>query len=310
MSKPLFIYYRAVLYALFGDGELYALALSQQLLRWVVAISGVCLLASLGPTGWVSRAFRLRAGLTLLALLSTATWIWLSFSLVTYASGAFSSWFSEGPAATATLLSFGLLIGAVAEKDLSLSLAAGATFGLGVLCRTSNLPLALVGLVLVCFGATDIRRWIRASVAYGGPIAIALLAIWLHAGAPFGLPVGVREYVAANTGVPHNPPGLSYFHGLVPGRRELGIILAVFCALATALAIRCTFACKLRLIGLGAAVVLGAFIPLIPQLAAPYWPRALMTSYYVMSLMPTMVLIYHWRASLPGGAEVNGPSGT
>ena len=135
---------------------------------------------------------------------------------------------------TAVLLSFGLLIGAIGRGP-ALHLAAGALFGLSVFYRTTNLSLALLGLGIVWLAPNwGSSQWLRTALAYIVPIGLAVLVIWLHAGAPLSVPPAVAEYVAHNTDAPKAHRD-SYFQELVPNLLSLFLLGSALIAVVVAL---------------------------------------------------------------------------
>ncbi len=296
LSKPFFLYYRAGLYLLLGDGEWFGSQLSQLLLLWAVALCMLAILYGVNKAvpDTITRADRIgRGGL---AIVSMGTAIWLVDSVVDYAVPWVGGQFSEGPAWAASLLSFALLLVWLASPQTRLACLAGSCLALGGLMRTTVLPLAGIGLGLILWGGHNSHRnHLRTAGAYLLPLLIGLAAIYLHAGGPFGLPAGVREYVAFNTGV-------TDLQALVPTRRALFMLLATALALAVAWGTTPHAAGRRALAGLVLAVALAGFAPLVPQLAAPYYPRALMPTYYVTALLPACLLVRRpLPAELPTG---------
>jgi hypothetical protein len=195
-------------------------------------------------------------------------------------------------------MSFGLVIAANWSTRV-VYVAAGAMFGLSLLYRTSNLPLALLGLAIVSLAPTpSVSSWLRNSAAYLAPIAVALLTIWLHAGAPLNVPPEVAAYAAQNTGTPQAPPG-SHLYGLVPNALTLQIVCSALIAVVVALIMPAAASARVRAGALGLAVIFGALLPLMPQRGAPYYPRNLITVYYAIAFVPLALMISLWRSWLP-----------
>jgi hypothetical protein len=294
LSKPFFMYLRAVRYALLGDGEVYAFAQSRSAIWWVVAVGAVFSLSALGTMCEASadRDMRRRVGIGALALLGAVSWILLSHSVMTDLD--FFLQLPEGPAATPALLSFGLLLAARGRSN-PFYVAAGAAFAISLLYRTANLPLSLLGVATVWLPTgARVSSQIRSTAAYLGPIGLAVAAIWVHAGAPLGIPPDVAAYVSSNTGVPQAPPG-SYLLGLVPNTSTLLITASALCTVLIALALPGTKSARVRIGVLGLAVIL-VLVPLLPQRAAYYYPRSLLTAYYAIAYVPIVLLTYQRRS--------------
>jgi hypothetical protein len=215
---------------------------------------------------------------------------------------------SQGVALSPALLSFGVLV-AARGRNLLLCLVAGTIFAVSVLCRTTNLPLALLGLAIVSVGSgSSVSRWLRASAAYVLPIAAVGIVIWLHAGAPLGMPPEMGPYAAANLGAPYAPLG-SYFGGLVPNTLALQITGSALVAIVVALRIPNTISTRVRVGALALAVVFGALLPLFPQRGAPYYPRSLLTAYFAIAFVPLALLVNSWREWLRNVGDDNPESG-
>ena len=305
LSKPFFMYLRAARYALFGDGEIYALALSRAVISWVIAVGGILTLARLGAARFALDSFSVRSRLRTGVLAVLAVLAWMSLSYGVLISPGFFPRLSEGPAMTVLLLSFGLLVWAIGRGP-GLHLAAGALFGLSVFYRTPNLPLALLGLGIVCLGPSwGTSRWLRIASAYILPIAVAVLLIWLHAGAPLGMPPKVAAYAVDTVKPPQEDPDL-IFQQLVPNVPALLLLGSALVAVLTALVIPSVTLTRKRVAALG-FVVLCVLAALLPQRAIPYgYPRSLMTTYYAFAFVP-MALLIRGFGLLP--SQVAGDSG-
>jgi len=290
-SKPFFIYYRAALYAIFGDGDTYTAILARQLTWWCAAAVGLFLLAAVSRLRVKAPPPRFEAGSILLALLGFGSAVWLAHSMVTYAAPTAAWQFSEGPAWQLLLLSMAFLLGAMAASDPRLCLAAGIAFAVGVMMRTTNLPLAAVGLVMIWMAFPWGSRLVRAGVAFTAPILAALLAVWLQAGAPLSMPKEVAEYYAANTGIPRDR-GLA---GLVPDAATLAVAAAALISVMVAIYLVKGALGRAKIVGLTTAILAGGYLPVISQLAAPYYPRSVIPVYYVLSLAPAILLLFLWR---------------
>ncbi len=293
-SKPFFIYYRAALYAVFGDGDTYSAIFGRQVTWWSAAALGLFLLAVTTRMRIRDPQSQLRIGSRHLALLCLGGMIWLGHSIVTYAIPTTAWQFSEGPAWQLLFFSMALLLGTLATSDLLLCLMAGVAFAVGVLMRTTNLPLMGMELVVIWMGFSPRGRLMRAAMAFAAPTIVAMLAIWLQAGAPLEVPREVAKYYASNTGIPSDR-GLA---GLVPDLAALGVAEAALVAAAVSVMITCGRLARTQVIGVVIALLAGGFLPAIPQLAAPYYPRSVISIYYVLSVIPAMLLIFSWRQDL------------
>ena len=277
-SKPFFVYFRALYFMLFGDGDVYASAMARNLLFCALALSGAFLLYHLARPADAKGVWD-----TLLMLVATWTWGWLCYSVARDGVSLATGQFSEGITWTLTLMSFGLLVAAVSAGSSGLSLASGTVFAIGVTMRTTVSPLILLGLgVLYLASAARWRAFWRPAVAYVSPLVAAAALIWLHAGAPLAISPGVAAYWKANTGLAHS---------LIPAaEEELLLALAVVAVVVAAIGA----GSNRQRMGVGIvalAVVVGVFIPVLPQLAAPYYPRQLMLQYYVLATVPALLLV-------------------
>jgi len=290
-SKPFFVYFRALYFMLFGDGDVYASAMARNLLFCALALSGTFLLYHLAR-----RARRADAnGVcdTLLMLAATWAWGWLCYSVARDGVNLATGQFSEGITWTLTLTSFGLLVAAVSAGSSGLSLASGTVFALAVMMRTTVSPLILLGLGVLYLASTACwRAFWRPAVAYLSPLVAAAALIWLHAGAPLTISPEVAAYWKANTGLAHS---------LIPAaEEELLLALAVVAVVVAAIGV----GSNRQRLGVGAvalAIVVGVFVPVLPQLAAPYYPRQLMLQYYMLATVPALLLVglRHERAWSP-----------
>ncbi|HUZ77439.1 MAG TPA: hypothetical protein VMV93_07660, partial [Chloroflexota bacterium] len=217
----------------------------------------------------------------LLALPVAWAWGWLCFSVANYGTVIAQNQFSEGIAWTLTFLSFAVLMAATSRNATGLTLLSGLFLALAVLMRTTVLPLAALGLALIwtCSRAQRTMR-ILPLARYLAPMLLALMAVWAHAGFPLSPPAGVLTYWQDNTGL-----GKS----LVPGFAEALILTLVAFATLAAL-VSAPPGVRRRSIVLP-LVVLGEFLPELPQLAAPYYPRQLMMFYYVLAIIPIFLMV-------------------
>jgi len=290
--KPAFLYLRALLYGLIGEGEQYVSVVLRTGFRAVYALAGFVVFAVLLET--IARARSPVARWTPF-LLHAGILVWLTNAWLGYGAQWAGLLFSEGPAWLLFTLSAVLLAHAVVGDRIDTRSVAlvGVPFAASCLFRThlvSFTPLVAGGFFLPRAGGHS--RWRALFWGLGLPLAVAGALFVGHA-LP-SLPTWARftAGVAHNTSVKPGHSLLQIFGGdvprLFPSPREW-MVAGLFAGLLAWSVIREWVAGEMearasamRLLAFGCLCVLGGFVLQIPLLPTGYYPRTIMPTYFFL----------------------------